>query len=133
MRLPLRVVEHVRRVVPNDLPLFVRISATDWVEGGWDLEQSVDFARHAKGLGVDLIDVSSGALVPKAHIPVAKGYPTQPERDSSEGPARRRQGEARTGGRCDSRGGGTSWLARFNAGRKVPYAHPMSGLWRKGE
>jgi 2,4-dienoyl-CoA reductase-like NADH-dependent reductase (Old Yellow Enzyme family) len=74
MRLPLRVVERVRRVVPDDLPLFVRISATDWVEGGWDPEQSVEFARRAKGLGVDLIDVSSGALIPKARIPVAKGY-----------------------------------------------------------
>ncbi len=74
MRLPLQVVEHVRRVVPESLPLFVRISATDWVEGGWDIEQSVEFSRRAKGLNVDLIDVSSGALVPKAHIPVAKGY-----------------------------------------------------------
>ncbi len=74
MRLPLRVVEHVRRVVPNDLPLYVRISATDWAYGGWDLDQSIVFARRAKDLGVDLIDVSSGALIPKVHIPVAKGY-----------------------------------------------------------
>jgi 2,4-dienoyl-CoA reductase-like NADH-dependent reductase (Old Yellow Enzyme family) len=74
MRLPLQIVEHMRRVVPNELPLFVRISATDWADGGWDLDQSVVFARRAKELGVDLIDVSSGALVPKAQIPVAKGY-----------------------------------------------------------
>jgi 2,4-dienoyl-CoA reductase-like NADH-dependent reductase (Old Yellow Enzyme family) len=74
LRLPLMVVERLRQAVPDDLPLFVRISATDWVDGGWDLEQSVAFAHHAKDLGVDLIDVSSGALVPKARIPVAKGY-----------------------------------------------------------
>jgi 2,4-dienoyl-CoA reductase-like NADH-dependent reductase (Old Yellow Enzyme family) len=74
MRLPLQVVELVRRAVPDELPLFVRISATDWAEGGWDLDQSVAFARRAKDLGVDLIDVSSGALVPKVRIPVAKGY-----------------------------------------------------------
>lgn len=74
MRLPLRIVEHIRRVMPGELPLFVRISATDWADGGWDLDQSVIFARRAKDLGVDLIDVSSGALIPKVHIPVAKGY-----------------------------------------------------------
>ena len=74
MRLLLRVAEHLRRLLPAELPLFVRISATDWVEGGWDAEQSVVLARHLKDLGVDLIDVSSGGLVPKARIPVAKGY-----------------------------------------------------------
>jgi 2,4-dienoyl-CoA reductase-like NADH-dependent reductase (Old Yellow Enzyme family) len=74
MRLPLRVAERLRRRVPEDRPLFVRISATDWAEGGWDIEQSVVLARHLKDLGVDLIDVSSGALVPKARIPVGKGY-----------------------------------------------------------
>ncbi len=74
MRLLLRVAEHLRRQVPTELPLFVRISATDWVDGGWDVEQSVVLARHLKDLGVDLIDVSSGGLVPKARIPVAKGY-----------------------------------------------------------
>jgi 2,4-dienoyl-CoA reductase-like NADH-dependent reductase (Old Yellow Enzyme family) len=50
------------------------VFATDWVEGGWDVEQSIDLARNLKTLGVDLIDVSSGALVPKARIPVGKGY-----------------------------------------------------------
>jgi 2,4-dienoyl-CoA reductase-like NADH-dependent reductase (Old Yellow Enzyme family) len=74
MRLPLRVAERLRRLVPAELPLFVRISATDWVEGGWDIDQSVVLARHLKDLGVDLIDVSSGALVPKARIPVGKGF-----------------------------------------------------------
>jgi 2,4-dienoyl-CoA reductase-like NADH-dependent reductase (Old Yellow Enzyme family) len=74
MRLPLRVVERLRQVLPDDMPLFMRISATDWVNGGWDIEQSVVLARRAKDLGVDLIDVSSGALVSNARVPVAKGY-----------------------------------------------------------
>ena len=47
--------------MPKDLPLFVRISATDWANGGWDIEQSVILARYLKDLGVELIDVSSGA------------------------------------------------------------------------
>jgi 2,4-dienoyl-CoA reductase-like NADH-dependent reductase (Old Yellow Enzyme family) len=74
MRLTLQVAERVRRLVPDELPVFVRISATDWADGGWDVEQSVALARQLKGLGADLIDVSSGALVPKARIPVSKGY-----------------------------------------------------------
>jgi 2,4-dienoyl-CoA reductase-like NADH-dependent reductase (Old Yellow Enzyme family) len=74
MRLPLRVAERLRATVPDDLPLFVRISATDWAEGGWDAEQSVEFCRELKAIGVDLIDVSSGGMVPRARIPVAKGY-----------------------------------------------------------
>ena len=74
MRLALRVAERVRRTVPDELPVFVRISATDWVEGGWDADQSVVLSRRLKELGVDLIDVSSGALTPKARIPVGKGY-----------------------------------------------------------
>jgi 2,4-dienoyl-CoA reductase-like NADH-dependent reductase (Old Yellow Enzyme family) len=74
MRLPLRVCERVRTVVPNDLPVFVRISATDWVEGGWDIEQSVVFAKRLRDLGIDLIDCSSGALTPTARIPVGKGF-----------------------------------------------------------
>ena len=74
MRLPLEVVRRLRETIPEALPLFMRISGTDWAEGGWDLDQSVEFARHAKAMGVDLIDVSSGGLVPKARIPVARGY-----------------------------------------------------------
>jgi 2,4-dienoyl-CoA reductase-like NADH-dependent reductase (Old Yellow Enzyme family) len=74
MRLLLRVAQRLREVVPESLPLFVRISATDWADGGWDIDQSVALARHLKDLGVDLIDVSSGALVPTVRIPVAKGY-----------------------------------------------------------
>jgi 2,4-dienoyl-CoA reductase (NADPH2) len=50
----------------------MRISATDWVKGGWDIEQSIELARRAKERGIDLIDVSSGALVPDAKVPVGK-------------------------------------------------------------
>jgi 2,4-dienoyl-CoA reductase-like NADH-dependent reductase (Old Yellow Enzyme family) len=74
VRLPLRVADTVRKLVPTELPVFARISATDWADGGWDVDQSVVLARHFKELGIDLIDVSSGGLVPKARIPVAKGY-----------------------------------------------------------
>jgi len=74
MRFPLRVCGRVRALVPAELPVFVRISATDWVERGWDVEQSVLLAQRLKDLGIDLVDVSSGALTPKAQIPVAKGY-----------------------------------------------------------
>ena len=74
MRLLVQVAERLRRLMPGEVPLFVRISATDWVAGGWDIEQSVELARQLKGAGVDLIDVSSGGTVPYARIPVAKGY-----------------------------------------------------------
>ena len=74
MRLTLRVSERIRALVPAELPVFVRISATDWMEGGWDAEQSVVLAQRLKDLGIDLIDVSSGGLTPKARIPVGKGY-----------------------------------------------------------
>ncbi|MDR3635013.1 MAG: NADH:flavin oxidoreductase/NADH oxidase [Isosphaeraceae bacterium] len=74
MRLVLQVAERIRALMPATLPLFVRISATDWADGGWDADQSVVLSRALGALGVDLIDVSSGALVPKARIPVAKGF-----------------------------------------------------------
>ena len=74
IRLTLEVVDAVREVWPERLPLFVRISATDWVEGGWTPEESVELARRLKDHGVDLIDCSSGGLVPGARIPVAPGY-----------------------------------------------------------
>jgi 2,4-dienoyl-CoA reductase-like NADH-dependent reductase (Old Yellow Enzyme family) len=74
MRLVLRVTERVRAAVPAELPLFVRISATDWAAGGWDIEQSVELSRRLKDLGVDLIDVSTGGNLPSARIPVAKRY-----------------------------------------------------------
>lgn len=66
IRFPLAVARDVRRVWPEDLPVFVRISCTDWVEGGWDLAQSVRFAGFLKELGIDLVDCSSGGLLPEA-------------------------------------------------------------------
>jgi len=66
----------VRAVLPERCPLFVRISCTDWVEGGWDIEQSVELARQLKSLGVDVIDCSSGGNVKNAEIPVGTGYQT---------------------------------------------------------
>lgn len=74
IRLLLEVIDAVRKVWPERLPLWLRISATDWVEGGWDLEQSIELARIVATRGVDLIDVSSGGLVPGAKIPVQPGY-----------------------------------------------------------
>jgi 2,4-dienoyl-CoA reductase-like NADH-dependent reductase (Old Yellow Enzyme family) len=73
-RLAVRVVEAVRKVWPERLPLFVRVSATDWKEGGWDLDQTIELARKLKPLGVDLFDCSSGGLVPGVKIPVGPGY-----------------------------------------------------------
>ena len=73
-RLLREVVQAVRRVWPEAAPLFVRISATDWVEGGWDIEQSVELARHLKLLGVDFIDCSTGGNAAQAKIPVGPGY-----------------------------------------------------------
>ena len=70
------IVAAVRVSWPEGAPLFVRISATDWVDGGWDIQQSVELARQLKGLGADLIDCSSGGNVPHAKIPVGPGYQT---------------------------------------------------------
>ena len=70
------IVAAVRRSWPERAPLFVRISATEWVDGGWDIQQSIELARQAKELGVDLIDCSSGGNVAQAKIPVGPGYQT---------------------------------------------------------
>lgn len=74
MRLPLHVARAVRDVWPQKWPLLARISATDWVDGGWDLPQSIELSRRLKETGVDLIDCSSGGNVPDAKIPVEPGY-----------------------------------------------------------
>lgn len=71
------VAQAIRRVWPEQNPLFARFSVTDWVDGGWDLDQSVELARELKPLGVDLIDCSSGGAVPGARIPVGPGYQVQ--------------------------------------------------------
>lgn len=74
VRLTLEVIEAVRQVWPERLPLWLRISATDWTDGGWDLEQSVALAQRVRRLGVDLIDASSGGLIPGVRIAVGPGY-----------------------------------------------------------
>jgi len=74
IRLCLEVTEAVRKVWPEDLPLFVRISATDWADGGWDVGQSVELARRLSALGVDLVDCSTGGNVWTAKIPVEANY-----------------------------------------------------------
>ena len=74
IRLLLEVVEAVKTVWPENLPLFVRISATDWVEGGWNVEEAVKLSAILKEKGVDLIDCSSGGMVSFAKIPLAPGY-----------------------------------------------------------
>jgi 2,4-dienoyl-CoA reductase-like NADH-dependent reductase (Old Yellow Enzyme family) len=76
MRFPLQVTRCIREIWPKDLPVMVRISATDWVDGGWDLEQSLVLCHCLKDLGVDLIDCSSGGLVPNAVIPDGPGFQT---------------------------------------------------------
>lgn len=73
-RLLLEVVDAVRDVWPEHLPVSVRISATDWAEGGWTIDDSVKLARRLREHGVDIVDVSSGGLVPQVQIPLAPGY-----------------------------------------------------------
>jgi 2,4-dienoyl-CoA reductase-like NADH-dependent reductase (Old Yellow Enzyme family) len=73
-RLMLEVVQAVRGAWPERLPLFVRISATDWVEGGWTADESVELARLLGKAGVDLVDCSSGGQTPNAKIPVGPGF-----------------------------------------------------------
>ncbi len=74
MRLALEIAGAVRAVWPAALPLFVRISATDWAEGGWALEDSIELSARLRRLDVDLIDCSSGGLVPYAKIELGSGY-----------------------------------------------------------
>ena len=74
IRLLTEVVDSVKEVWPENLPLFVRMSATDWTEGGWTVEDAVELSKVLKAKGVDLIDCSTGGNVPKAKIPVGPGY-----------------------------------------------------------
>ncbi|HUK17552.1 MAG TPA: NADH:flavin oxidoreductase/NADH oxidase [Bryobacteraceae bacterium] len=74
MRFALEVAAAVRHAWPERLPLFVRISATDWMRGGWTPDDSVELARRLRGLGTDLIDCSSGGTDAAAQVPVAPGY-----------------------------------------------------------
>ncbi len=74
MRFPLEVFDAVRAVWPKERPLGARVSATDWIDGGWTPEETVLFAKAMKGRGCDFFDVSSGALDPRQQIPIAPGY-----------------------------------------------------------
>ncbi len=76
MKFPLEVFEAVRAVVPDEIPVGVRISASDWVEGGWDITGSIAYARELKARSCDFIDVSSGGNSPHQQIPVGPGYQT---------------------------------------------------------
>ena len=77
MRFPLEIFSAVRKVWPEDKPLGVRISASDWIEGGWDLLQSIEFAQRLKAAGCDWIDASSGGLAPEQKIVLGPGYQVQ--------------------------------------------------------
>ena len=74
MRFPLEVFDAVRAVFPADKPVTMRVSATDWVEGGWDIEQTIAFARELEARGCAAIHVSSGGLDPRQKIPVGPSY-----------------------------------------------------------
>jgi len=76
LRFPLRVAKVVRELWPEHLPVFVRISASDWMEGGWDLAQTLLLVRELKAIGIDLIDCSSGGMVPEAAPPFGPGFQT---------------------------------------------------------
>ena len=73
-RFAIEIAKSVRQVIQDSTPLFARISSTDWVDGGWDIDQSIQLAKWLKEVGVDLIDCSSGGNVPNAKIPTAPGY-----------------------------------------------------------
>src|SRR5258708_21783886 len=73
-RMVCEVVAAIRKVWPEELPLFIRISARDWVEGGWTIEDSIALAKLLKPMGVDLFDCSSGGNIARARIPVGPGY-----------------------------------------------------------
>lgn len=77
MRYPLELIGAVRAVWPEDKPLLLRISATDWVEGGWDADSSVELCRRAAALGVDLVDVSTAGNDARQQIPVGPGFQVQ--------------------------------------------------------
>ncbi|PJG51315.1 oxidoreductase [Bradyrhizobium forestalis] len=77
LRFPLEVFDAVRAAFPADKPVGMRVSSTDWVEGGWDLAQTIEFARALKARGVDWIDASSGGVSPLQKIPLGPGYQVQ--------------------------------------------------------
>ena len=85
MRFPLELCAAVRETWPKEWPVFLRISASDWKDGGWDVAQSIEFARHAKKIGIDLIDVSSGGNAYDAKMTIRPGYQVPFSRDIRHG------------------------------------------------
>lgn len=81
MRFPLMVAKAVRDTFPQEFPVFVRISATDWHENGWNIEESIIYAKELKKLGIDLVDVSTGGVVPNVKIPVGPLYQVEFSKD----------------------------------------------------
>jgi len=75
-RIVREVIAAIREIWPQRLPLLIRLSATDWVDGGWDVEETVALCRNLKAIGVDLVDVSSAGLVPNAAVPAGPGFQT---------------------------------------------------------
>ena len=73
-RIAIEIAKSIRQVIPDGIPLFVRISSTDWTDYGWDIDQSVELAKWLKEVGADLIDCSSGGNFPNAKIPAGPGY-----------------------------------------------------------
>ena len=118
MRFPLEVFDAVRAVFPADKPVGIQVSATDWVEGGWDLEQTIEFAQELKKRGVDWIDVSSGGVSPLQKIPLGPGYqvPFARGRQGGDRPHHHR-------GRPDHR-------SRSRPRRSSPRARPTWSRWR---
>jgi NADPH2 dehydrogenase len=74
MRFPIEVFEAVRAAFPSHKPIGAKVSASDWVEGGWDVEQTIAFVNELKRLGLDWVDVSSGGVSPLQKIPLSAGY-----------------------------------------------------------
>ena len=76
VRFPLEIAQAVRAAWPDDRPVFMRVSSTDWVDGGWNLSSSIELAKLLKAVGIDLVDCSGGGLVPDAKIPAGPGFQT---------------------------------------------------------
>ena len=84
-RLLLEIVDSMRKVWPDENPLFVRLSATDWIEDGWTIEDSITLSRILKARKVDLVDCSSGGIIPDIPIPVSPGYQVHLARGIKQG------------------------------------------------
>ena len=132
MRYPLEVFEAIRAAFPHAKPVGIKVSVTDWVEGGWDLAQTIEFARALKTRGVDWIDASSGGVSPKQKIPLGPGYQV-PVRASPETINRRQHHRGRPD-HAGKAGRGDRRLRKSRYGRARPRhaVRPALGLARGG-